>query len=78
MPQGPADAPVPDEAQPSRLRLDAESSGFLALYRDLKSVFGEGVRILHCDNGKGDRYGSPYPRGVPFSDPPPKPLKGRR
>ena len=62
----------------SRLRADAESAGFLDLYRSLQRQFGSGVQILYCDNGKGDRYGTPQPRGVPFSDPPPKPIGRRR
>ena len=67
-----------EQAKSSRLRADAESSGFLQFYRDFKSVFGDGVRILHVDNGRGDSYGTPQPRGVPFSEPLPQPLKGRK
>ena len=60
------------EAQSSsRLRADAESSGFLELYRALQKRFGPGVQILYCDNGT-DHYGAPPPRGVPASDAPPK------
>ena len=73
-----ADASVPDEAKSRRLRVDAESAGFLDLYRSLQRQFGRDVQIVYCDNGKGDRYGSPQPRGVPFSDPPPKPIGKRR
>ena len=60
-----------EQAKSSRLRSDAESSGFLDFYRAFKGTFGDGVRILHCDNGRGDSYGTPQPRGIPFSDPPP-------
>ena len=62
----------------SRLRADAESSKFLDFYRAFKGTFGDGVRILHCDNGRGDVYGKAPPRGVPFSELMPKPLGRKR
>lgn len=61
----------------AELRGDAAACGFLAFYGALKSHFGSGVRILYF-RGHNHAYGQPQPLGVPFSDPPPQPLKGRR
>ena len=67
------------EAQRSSLmRQHFDGSEFARLYRDLKSVFGDGVRITYFTCPAGE-YGRPHAPGVPFSDPPPVALKrGRR
>jgi hypothetical protein len=66
-----------EQAKSGRLRQHFVGSEFARLYRDLQSKFGPGVRILYFKAG-GDQYGKPLPPGIPFSDPPPEPLRKRK
>ena len=69
---------VREAQRSSRLRIDADECGFTDFYRAFQKQFGPGVRILYF-RGSSDSYGQPQPAGVPFSDPPPEPLKrGKR
>jgi hypothetical protein len=61
----------------AELRSDAAACGFLDFYGALKSHFGRDVRILYF-RGHHHQYGQPHPPGVPFSDPPPQPLRKRK
>ena len=60
----------------SRLRADAESSGFIDFYRAFQEQFGPGTRITYFDCPAGT-YGRPHAPGVAFSDPAPVALKRR-
>jgi hypothetical protein len=66
-----------EQAKSGRLRQHFAGSEFARLYRDLQERFGPGVRIVYFRAGD-DSYGKPLPPGVPFSDPPPEPLRKRK
>lgn len=63
----------------SAMRQHFDGSEFARLYRDLKSQFGPGTRIVWFKCPAGE-YGQPGPPRVPLSDPAPVPLgkKGKR
>ena len=80
VPEGTADAAVRGAAREAehlgRLRRDANEGGFTAFVSSFRAVFGPEVRTVWFRSPNGE-IGKPLPRGVPFSDPPPKPL-GRK
>lgn len=66
-----------EAAKSARLRERFAGSEFERLYRSLQSQC-PGVRIVYFRAG-ADSFGTRPPMGIPFSDPPPEPLKrGKR